>query len=318
MEKIVLLDGYSLNPGDLSYKEIKSLGDVIIYDRTPDDLVVKRIGDASIVITNKIILTEKILSECSNLKYIGVLATGYNIIDVEYCKANNIIVTNIPTYGTEEVAQHVFALLLELTNHVSLHSDKVKDGKWAKSKDFCFWDKPLMSLNNKTLGIIGAGKIGLKTGEIAKAFGMKIIATNSVEKEEVISDKFSYVKLETLLKTADIISLNCPLTDKTYEIINKDNISKMKPGVILINTSRGQLIAEKDLLESLESGHVSSCGLDVLAVEPPKDNILIEHENVIITPHIAWAAKEARLKLMGIAVENIKNYLDGNISNCVW
>lgn len=318
MNRIVILDGYALNPGDLSWEGIESLGDVTIYDRTPENLILERIGDADIVLTNKITLDKEILSKCSNVKYIGVFATGYNIIDVKYCKENDIVVTNIPTYGTEEVAQHAFALILELTNHVNEHSEKVKEGKWAKSKDFCFWDKPLMSLNNKTLGIIGVGKIGMKTAEIAQAFGMNIIAATSKERVEKISDKFSYDTLDKLLRNSDVISLNCPLTDKTYEIINKHTLSKMKQGVILINTSRGQLINEKDLLNALETGHVRSCGLDVLETEPPKDNILIGAPNVIVTPHIAWAALEARTKLMNIAIDNLNSYINGENKNCVY
>ncbi len=313
MNKIVILDSYTLNPGDLSWSSIIELGDVRIYDRTEEELILSRIGEANIVITNKTVLTEEILSQCKGIEYIGVLATGYNVVDIEYCKNNNIVVTNVPTYGTEEVAQHVFALILELTNHVADYSKKALSGKWEESKDFCFFDKPLVSLSGKTLGIIGSGKIGLKTAEIAKAFGMKILATNSKNDENVVDDNFSYVKLNDLLKNADIISLHCPLNKKTDKMINKTSINMMKDGVILINTSRGQLINENDLYCALESGKVSSCGIDVLGVEPPKNNVLLKASNIVITPHIAWAAKKARLRLMEIASNNIKEFIEGNI-----
>ena len=317
MKKIVILDSYSLNPGDLSFEEMNKLGEVTIYDRTSYELTYERIKGNEIIITNKTELKKEILEKCPEIKYIGVFATGYNIIDVDYCKKNNIIVTNIPSYGTDAVAQHVFALLLELTNHVGEHSDKTISGKWAKSKDFCFWDKSIVSLSGKTMGIIGAGKIGLKTGEIASAFGMKVIYTNSSEEVKKISDRVSYDTLNNLLLNSDVVSLHCPLTEKTNEIINKESLFKMKKSAFLINTSRGGLINEKDLYKALDKEIISGSGIDVLSVEPPVDNILIKAKNIIITPHIAWAAKEARQRLLKTAVENIKGYINGDIKNNV-
>lgn len=317
MNKIVILDGYSLNPGDLSWEKIESLGTTTLYDRTSEDMILERIKGANIIITNKTPLKKDVLEKCPEIEYIGVLATGYNVVDIEYCKKSNIVVTNIPTYGTEAVSQHVFALILELTNHVAEHSMKAKEGKWSKSKDFCFWDKPLVSLNDKTIGIVGAGKIGLRTAQIAQAFGMKVLATNSKRTKKVVSETFSYASLDTLLENSDIISLHCPLTQETEKIINERSISRMKKGVILINTSRGQLIDEQDLFIALENGSIGGCGLDVLSEEPPKDNVLISARNIIITPHIAWAAKEARVKLMEIAYSNLRKYLASETENNV-
>lgn len=317
MKKIVILDSYSLNPGDLSFEEMNRLGEVTIYDRTSSELIYERVKGNEIIITNKTELRKDVLEKCPEVKYIGVFATGYNIIDIDYCKNNNIVVTNIPSYGTDAVAQHVFALLLELTNHVGEHSVKTINGKWAKSKDFCFWDKSIISLSGKTMGIIGAGKIGLKTGEIARAFGMNVIYTNSSEDVKKISDKVSYDTLNNLLLKSDVVSLHCPLTNKTSELINRKSLSKMKKHAFLINTSRGGLINEKNLYDALDKNIISGSGIDVLSIEPPVDNILLKAKNIIITPHIAWAAKEARERLLNTAIENIKGYISGDIRNNV-
>lgn len=317
MKKIVILDSYSLNPGDLSFEEMNRLGEVTIYDRTSSELIYERVKGNEIIITNKTELRKDVLEKCPEVKYIGVFATGYNIIDIDYCKKNNIVVTNIPSYGTDAVAQHVFALLLELTNHVGEHSVRTINGKWAKSKDFCFWDKSIISLSGKTMGIIGAGKIGLKTGEIARAFGMNVIYTNSSEEVKKISDKVCYDTLNNLLLKSDVVSLHCPLTNKTSELINRKSLSKMKKHAFLINTSRGGLINEKDLYDALDKNIISGSGIDVLSIEPPVDNILLKAKNIIITPHIAWAAKEARERLLNTAIENIKGYISGDIRNNV-
>lgn len=253
-----------------------------------------------------------------NLKYIGVLATGYNIIDIEYARQKGITVTNIPGYGTEAVAQMTFALLLEITNHVSHHSDQVKDGQWAKREEWCFWDHPLMELYGKTMGIIGYGNIGKKVGHIGKAFGINIISSTNNPKKESKEDKMKYVSQDELFANSDIISLNCPLTEKTKGIINAESISKMKDGVIIINTSRGGLIVEEDLAKALKIGKIKGAGLDVLVEEPIKDNNpLLKLENVIITPHISWAPLETRRRLIGMAVDNLRGFIDGKALNII-
>ncbi len=316
--KIVVLDGYTLNPGDLSWNDLKALGDTIIYDRTKACDIVSRIGDAQIVLTNKTPLTNETFEKCKNIKYVGVLATGYNIVDTKSAKKHGIIVTNIPTYSTTAVAQFVFALLLELCHRVGHHSKKVSEGAWANSIDFAFWDYPLIELYGKTMGIIGLGKIGHQTSLIAKSFGLKVIAYNPSKKEEWEKEGIKYVSLDTVLKDSDIISLHCPLTPATEKIINKDSLSKVKDGVMIINTSRGALIDEEALYQALESKKVSGAAMDVLTHEPPKqDNKLCTHPNCIITPHIAWAPKESRQRLMDIAVDNITNFINNTPINIV-
>lgn len=308
--KIVVLDGYTLNPGDLSWALLETLGTVTIYDRTEEKDIIKRIGDAEIVITNKTPLSKKTLEAC-HIKYIGVLATGYNVVDVDAAKDKKIVITNVPTYGTETVAQYVFALLLEICHHVGTHNQAVHEGQWTRSPDFCFWNHPLIELKGKTFGIIGAGRIGLETAKIAEAFGMKILAYTRTPDVSLESNTFKFVKLNTLYKESDVISLHCPLTESTTGMINTSSINKMKDGVILINTSRGPLIVEADLKEALLSRKVYAAGIDVLSSEPPTDNILLSVENCIITPHIAWATQAARERLMHTAVNNLKAFLEG-------
>lgn len=316
--KIVILDGYTLNPGDLSWEELYDLGEVTIYDRTNSDDIVSRIGDAEIVLTNKTPISKDTIEMCTKLKYIGVLATGYNVVDVKAAKHNEIVVTNIPTYGTQTVAQFVFALLLEICHRVGDHDRSVKLGKWKESKDFCYWQNPLIELAGKSIGIIGTGKIGRSTAQIAQAFGMNVLAYDVYPDETLTSNTFKYVELEDLFKDSDVISLHCPLFEDTKGIINKNTIDMMKDGVIIINTSRGPLIVENDLKAGLDSGKIYGAALDVLEKEPPVDgSVLFDSERCIITPHIAWATKEARTRLMHIATENLKAYLNHDIMNSV-
>ncbi|MDI6617170.1 MAG: D-2-hydroxyacid dehydrogenase [Clostridiales bacterium] len=321
--KIVVLDGYTLNPGDLSWKGLEKLGDLTVYDRTNvekdgKDILFKRAGDAEIVFVNKTPLTRADLKKMPKLKYIGVLATGYNIVDVEAAKELGIVVTNIPTYGTTAVAQMTFALLLEMCHHVWMHSEAVKNGDWTNSEDFCFWNYPLIELAGKTMGIIGFGRIGQAVGRIAQAFGMKVIANDMHIRKELESDTLKYANLDELFTNSDVISLHAPLFESTKGIINKNTISKMKDGVMIINTSRGPLIVDEDLAEALKSKKVAGAALDVMSKEPPKmDNPLLHAPNCIITPHIAWAPKESRIRLMNIAVDNLQKFLSGTPVNVV-
>lgn len=316
--KIVILDGYTLNPGDLSWGELEKLGEVTVYDRTPIDKIIERIGDAEAVYTNKTPITKETLEICTNVKFIGVLATGYNVVDVNAAKKREIIVTNIPTYGTSAVSQFAIALLLELCHHIGAHSDAVKNGDWTRNKDWCFWNYPLVELFGKTMGIIGFGKIGQGTGKIAQALGMNILATDKYQREELVTDTCKYVELDELLGNADVIILHCPLFPETEGIINKDTIAKMKEGVMIINNSRGQLIIEEDLKEALNSGKVAGAACDVVSTEPiNRDNSLLNAKNIIITPHISWAPKESRQRLIDIAVGNLKMFLLGRPINIV-
>ena len=315
--KIVILDGYTLNPGDLTWEGFEKLGDLIVYDRTPKEKVVERIGDAEIVFINKVEITREVLEQ-TNIKYIGVLATGYNVVDIEAAKQRGILVSNIPTYGTASVAQMVFALLLEICHHVGSHDAAVKSGQWTNTTDFCFWNYPLIELAGKTMGIIGYGRIGQTTGAIAQAFGMKVLAYNQHPNKSLESDTLKFVELDELFAESDIISLHCPLLDSTKGIISKSSIAKMKDGVIIINTSRGPLIVEADLAEALNSGKVYAAGVDVVSVEPIEaDNPLLKAKNIFITPHIAWAPIESRERLMNIAVENLRTYMNDNAENIV-
>lgn len=316
--KIVVLDGYTLNPGDLSWEGLESIGDLVVYDRTPADKIIERIGDAEILFTNKTPLTKETFDKVPNVKFVGVLATGYNIVDISAAKENGIPVTNIPTYGTAAVAQMTFALLLEMCHHVWNHSEAVKKGTWNNSIDFCFWNYPLIELAGKTFGVIGAGRIGQNSAKIAQAFGMKVLAFDKFKNKDLECETFKYVELDELLANADVVSLHCPLFENTKGIINKDNIAKMKDGVMIINTSRGPLIVEEDLAEALNSGKIAGAALDVLSEEPAKmDNPLMSAKNCIITPHIAWAPTESRERLMNIAVENLEAFLNGNPINVV-
>ena len=315
--KIVVLDGYTENPGDLSWKDLEALGETTIYDRTPVELVEERIGDAEIVITNKTPIDKEIFEKCQNIKYVGVLATGYNVVDVNTAAEKGIPVCNIPTYGTTAVAQMVFALLLEICHHVGTHSEAVKRGVWSNNVDWCFWKYPLIELAGKTMGIVGFGRIGKAVGRLAKAFGMNVLAYDEYENEEgkAIAD---YVTLDELYTKSDVISLHCPLFPATTGMICKESIAKMKDGVILINTSRGPLINEADLAEALQSKKVYAAGCDVVSTEPIKaDNPLLGCYNSILTPHIAWAPKESRQRLMDIAVDNVRNFLNGTTVNAV-
>ncbi len=312
---IVVLDGYTLNPGDLSWEGFSALGKLKVYDRTDEKDILSRIGSADIVITNKTPLTKETLEKAPGIKYIGVLATGFNVVDVKAAKEKGIVVSNIPTYGTDAVAQFAFALLLEITNHVAHHSNEVKKGRWTESPDFCFWDTPLMELLGKTIGIIGFGRIGQATGRIAKAFGMEVLAYDGYQ---IPDAECTYVELDELYAKSDVIALHCPLTAETEGLINKESIAKMKDGVIILNNSRGPLIVEQDLADALNSGKVYAAGLDVVSSEPIKaDNPLLTAKNCIITPHISWAAKESRARLMGIAVDNLKAFIAGKPSNVV-
>ena len=316
--KIVILDGYALNPGDLSWEGFEKLGSVTVYDRTPLDKIVERIGDAEIIITNKTPLTEETLNECKNIKYIGVLATGYNVIDTNAAKARNIPVTNVPSYSTAAVAQLTIGLLLELCGHIGEHSASVMRGDWSECDDFCYWKYPIIELAGKTMGIIGFGEIGRSTARIAQALGMNVLAFARHRKSELESDGCKYVDFDELLKNSDVISLHCPLTPATQGIINRNTIEKMKNGVLILNTARGQLIVEEDLRDALNSGKVSGAACDTVSTEPIKtDNPLLQAKNMIITPHIAWASTESRKRLMKIAVNNLSEFLSGRNRNVV-
>lgn len=318
--KIVVLDGYTLNPGDLSWKKINGFGDLEVFDRTdfnPEN-VLKAIGNAEIVFTNKTPLPMEVLGKAPKLKYIGVLATGYNVVDVASAKELGITVTNVPVYSTKAVAQFTMALLLEMCHHVGSHNHEVQKGTWTKSIDFCFWNSPLIELSGKTIGIIGFGRIGQETAKIAQAFGLNILAYNRSKNMELQTDTCKYVELDELLKSSDIISLHCPLSESTQEMIDKSSISKMKDGVMIINTSRGGLINEADLTDALNSEKIGYAAVDVVSMEPIRaDNPLLKAKNCIITPHIAWAPKESRLRLMETTAENLEAYLKGNPINIV-
>lgn len=317
--RIVVLDGYGLNPGDMSWEPLKELGETLIYDRTPDDLIIERAGEAEIIITNKTPITEDTLSKLPNLKYVGILATGYNIVDISAANKRNVVVTNIPAYSTDSVGQMVFALLLELCHHVKDHSDAVRRGDWSTNKDFTFWNYPLIELAGKNIGIIGFGKIGQKVADIAQVFGMNILAYSRTETDQSHRSNFKWVEtLDELLKVSDVVSLHCPLFEETRGLINKESLRKMKNTAFLINTSRGPVVVEEDLAQALNDGVVAGAGLDVLSKEPPEqDNPLLKAKNCIITPHIAWATNEARERLMSIALNNIKAFLDKNPINII-
>ena len=315
--KIVVLDGYTLNPGDLSWDALAALGETAVYDRTPADEILARIGDAEAVYTNKTPLTRETIQACPNLKFIGVLATGYNVVDVAAAKERGIPVCNVPTYGTAAVGQFAIAMLLEICHHIAHHSEAVHEGRWSGNIDWCFWDYPLIELEGKTMGVVGFGRIGQRTGEIAKALGMRVLAYDAYQNDagKAIG---TYVDLDTLLRESDVISLHCPLFPETKGIINAASIAKMKNGVILLNNSRGPLIVEQDLADALNSGKVYAAGLDVVSEEPiSPNNPLLSAKNCFITPHISWAPKESRARLMNIAVENLANWMGGKPTNVV-
>lgn len=319
--KIVILDGYTENPGDLSWGEVEKLGELTVYDRTcPTDEteIIRRIGDAEAVITNKTPVTKAVLDACPGIRYIGMLSTGYNVVDYQYAAEKGIPVANIPTYGTDAVAQFAIGLLLEICHHIGHHDAAVHQGRWEKNQDWCFWDYPLIELRGKTMGIIGFGRIGQATGRIAQALGMKVAAYDAHRIPELESETCCYKSLEEVLAQSDVISLHCPLFPETEQMINKETISKMKDGVILLNNSRGQLINEQDLADALNSGKVSAAGVDVVSTEPIRgDNPLLKAKNCIITPHISWAPKESRQRLMEIAVDNLKAFAEGRAKNVV-
>lgn len=318
--KIVILDGYTENPGDLSWDGLKKLGDLTVYDRTSltdDTEVQRRIVDADVVYTNKTPVSAAAIAVAKKLRFIGVLATGYNIVDVAAAKARGIPVTNIPTYGTASVSQFAIALLLEICHHIGHHNKVVHEGKWASCPDWCFWDYPLIELAGKTLGIIGFGRIGQSTGRIAKALGMKVIAYDNCPNDSG-REIAEYVTLDALLASSDVIAVHCPLFPSTQGIICKANIDKMRRGVIIINNSRGPLVVEQDLADALVSGQVSAAAVDVVSTEPIKpDNVLLKAPNCIITPHISWAPKESRKRLMDVAVDNLVKFLAGTPVNVV-
>ena len=312
--KLAILDAHADNPGDLSWDSFKEFADVVLYDRTSSIDVINRIGDADAIFVNKVQITEEILQKAPKLKYIGVCATGYNVIDLDACSKRNIIVTNIPTYSTNAVAQHVFALITNFSNHVALHNQSVLAGEWIKSPDFVYWKEPLFELAGKTLGIFGYGAIGSKVAEIGKAFGMKIICNTRTKKPGMPE----FVSFEELLKEADILTLHAPLTDLTKNIINKESLSLMKKSAYLINTARGGFVVEKDLAECLKAGGIAGYAADVIATEPMLPACpLLNCPNCVLTPHIAWAPKETRKRLLDIAYENFKAWIEGHPINVV-
>jgi glycerate dehydrogenase len=314
---ICILDGYTLNPGDLSWDQLSQIGKTDIYDRTPEELIIERASNAEIILTNKTPLNRATLMQLPNLKYIGVLATGFDVVDTKAAEERGITVSNIPTYGTESVSQMVFALLLEHCHRVQRHSDAVMEGQWGRNPDWCFWNYPLVELAGKTMGIVGFGRIGLQTAKLASAFGMHILAYDAYHRD-IDLPNFQWAELPDLMRQSDVVSLHCPLTPDTEEMINTENLSLMKSSAIIINTSRGKLVNNKDLAEALNAGVISGAGLDVLAVEPPEDtNPLLQAKNCIITPHIAWATKEARSRLLDLAVDNIKAFAAGSSKNVV-
>lgn len=316
--RIVILDSKTLDPGDISWEKMKELGTLERYDRTPKELVASRIGDAEIVFTNKTVIGESVLNACPNIKWIGVFGTGYNVVDAEACKKRGILLANVPDYSTKAVAQHTFALLLEIACRVGEHSEAVARGEWITSADFCFCNNRLIELYDKTLGIIGFGNTGKAVAKIAEAIGMKVLVYTRHPNLSYESKTLKFVSREELYEKSDIISLHCPLTEETRGMIDMDAIQKMKDGVILINTARGPIVNENDICHALESGKIYAFGADVVSVEPMRDdNPLLTAKNAIITPHIAWAPKETRERLMRVCVENLKSFLDGNPKNIV-
>jgi glycerate dehydrogenase len=314
--KIVVLDGYTLNPGDLSWDELRTLGDSDIYERSAPGEVVRRLQNAEAALTNKVPITGEMMNSLSGLKYIGVTATGFNIVDVQRAKERGMVVTNVPAYGSDSVAQATFALLLELTNRVGHHAQSVREGRWSRCPDFSFWDYPLIELGGLTMGIVGYGRIGRRVGQIAQAFGMQVIATQ--HRPKAVEQGVRLVDLETLLRESDVISLHCPLTAETNGLINSERIRMMKSGAFLLNTSRGPLVVEKDLAEALHARRIAGAGLDVLALEPPTEgSLLFNVPNCYITPHQAWATRAARQRLMQVSVANLRAFKQGKPQNVV-
>ena len=315
--KIIVLDGYGLNPGDLNWEGFETLGELTVYDRTLPSELMERAAGAEVLITNKTLITAENMADLPELKYIGVLATGYNVVDIDAAKACGIVVTNIPAYSTASVAQMVFAHILNITQRVGYYADENKQGRWTKNADFCYWDTQLVELQGKKMGIVGFGNIGQATARIAQAFGMEVCVYSS-KPQFVLPSGIKKMDLDELFAECDVISLHCPLTPDTKEMVNAERLSKMKSNAILINTGRGPLINEQDLANALNEGRIAAAGLDVLSVEPSVEgNPLLTARNCFITPHIAWATLEARTRLMEIAVQNLKSYLNGQIINNV-
>lgn len=316
--KIVILDAYTSNPGDLSWEKFEKLGELTVYDRTSHDEIIERCKDADIILDNKVILDDETISQLPKLKYIGILATGFNIVDIESAKRHGIAVCNVPTYSTSAVAQLTFALILEIYNRVSVHNDAVHSSEWSSCKDFCFQKTPLIELAGKTIGIIGFGKIGYEVAKIADAFGMNILCNVHNPKPQPGFKNFKFVSLDELAKESDIISFHCPLTNETKGIVNNDFIAKMKKNSIIINTARGPIIDEQALADALNGEKIAGAAVDVLSCEPPKkDNPLLNCKNCIITPHIAWAGYETRVRLLDVVYDNLKSFLNGNPVNVV-
>ena len=312
---IVILDGYTANPGDLSWNELEKLGDVTVYERTAPEETVARAADAEVVLTNKVLLTSEVMAQLPKLKYIGVLATGYNVVDIQAAHERGIVVTNVPAYSTESVAQMVFAHLLTVTNRTEHYAQQNREGKWSRSKDFSYIDTLLPEIAGKTFGIVGLGNIGMRVAQIALAFGMKVKALSS---KEVLPDGIEKVTLDELLATSDVLSLHCPLTDNTRHLINKESIQKMKSSAILINTGRGPLIDDDAVANALAEGRLYAFCADVMTVEPPAaDNPLLKQPNAYITPHIAWASTEARVRLIQIATDNVRGFMNGSPQNVI-
>lgn len=315
--KIVVLDGYSANPGDLSWERLEALGELTVYPRTSTTKVVECAKDADIILSNKVKITAEVIDKLPKLKYIGVLATGYNIIDVDYARQKGIVVSNIPAYSTASVVQMTFAHILNITNQVGHYADQVRSGRWSKNADFCYWDTPLTELSGKIIGIVGLGNIGMRVATIARQFGMDVFAVTSKE-SALLPSGIQKTTLNGLLSIADVLSLHCPLTKDTDKLINAERLELMKPGSILINTGRGQLVDEKAVAKALDSGHLKGYGADVMSLEPPsKDNPLLKQPHAYFTPHIAWASKEARTRLINIAADNVKAFLEGSPQNKV-
>lgn len=315
--KIVVLDGYGLNPGDLSWKGMEALGELVVYDRTSPSEVMERSANAEVLITNKTVITAEHMAALPQLKYIGVLATGYNVVDIDEARHRGIVVTNIPAYSTASVAQMVFAHVLNITQRVGYYANENAKGRWTNSIDFCYWDTNLIELEGKKMGIVGLGNIGQATARIAQAFGMEILVFTSKE-QSALPEGMKKVTLDELFAQSDVVSLHCPLTPDTKEMVNAARLRTMKPSAILINTGRGPLVNEQDLADALNEGCIAAAGLDVLSVEPSVfGNPLFNARNCFITPHIAWATKEARTRLMDIAVNNLKSYQEGNVINNV-
>ena len=315
--KIVVLDGQGVNPGDISWNRIEELGELTVYPRTAPEEVLQHVGDAEIALTNKTVFDANIIAQLKNTKYIGVLATGYNVVDTKAARERGIVVTNIPAYSTDSVAQMVFAHLLNVSNHVEHYAEETRNGVWSRCPDFCYWNKPLFELAGKTLGIVGLGNIGMKVAQIAQAFGMNVLAYTSKTPDQ-LPEGIRKTTLDGLFGASDVVSLHCPLTDTTRELMNNISIEKMRDGAILINTGRGPLVNEADVADALVSGKLGAYCADVLSCEPPSpSNPLVGAPHAFITPHVAWATLEARLRLMDIAVNNIKSFLEGSPTNVV-